>query len=62
MSYEFNGDVAWSDEAFQDGIDEGIRRVLTDLEQLYLNSEDWTEFDWGVRTYLQDNGYLQYED
>lgn len=59
MMYQSNGDVAFDNEAFQDGIDEGIRRTLADIENIYIETDDSETFGDMVREYLIDNGFIQ---
>lgn len=59
MMYQNNGDVVFDNEAYQNGIDEGIRRTLADIENLYIETEDSETFGNYVREYLIDNGFIQ---
>ena len=59
MMYQSNGDVAFDNDAYQSGIDEGIRRTLSDIENLYIETEDSETFGDMVRDYLIDNGFIQ---
>lgn len=59
MMYQSNGDVAFDNEAFQNGINEGIRRTLADIENIYIETDDSETFGDMVREYLIDNGFIQ---
>lgn len=58
MRYDGNGDVAWNDDIYNQGFDDGIQQGLATLAILWKDHNYPEDLEIAVQDYLEDNGFL----
>lgn len=58
MRYDGNGDLAWNDDIYNQGFDDGRADILATLARINKEYPDEWELMKAIEDFLEDEGYL----